>query len=207
MDERLIAMATSMKLCDLGFNDPDGPCSHNWATGWKVKTAIELLPLLYEQSRNRKASRSSYGLKHEVENLFQKYAPELSDLHTGWVGNGELILAMAYCGFHDYHRSGLNAYYHLRDRRKGALNKKGKAKEEAMEMEKKIEALLLQKVADHLEDQRKLAEETGDVRREDELMDAQEENDRKMLWNAIRQNLAEHSRPIHTNGNDEPKDA
>jgi hypothetical protein len=145
MDERLIALATSMKLCDGGFNDPDGPLSRDWATGWKVKTAIELLPLLYEQSRNRKASRSSYGLKHEVEHLFQKYAPELSDVHTNWMGNGELILAMAYCGYHDYHRSGPNAYYHLRDRRKGATNKKGKAKEEADEMEKQVEALLRQK--------------------------------------------------------------
>lgn len=150
MDERLLALAKSMNLCDGGFNnDPEEQPNLDWATGWKVKTAIEMLPLLYEQSRNRKASRSSYGLKHEIEDLFRWYAPELSSIHTNWMGNGELILAMAYCGYHSYDRSGPNAYYHLRDRRKGAIFKKGKAREEADEMEKQIETLLRQKVAEH----------------------------------------------------------
>jgi len=151
MDERLISLAKSMNLCDGGFNnDPATPISYDWATGWKVKTAIEMLPLLYEQSRNRKASRSSYGLKHEIEDLFRWYAPELSSIHTNWMGNGELILAMAYCGYHSYDRSGPNAFYHLRDRRKGAIFKtECKAKEEAERMMREVELLLRQKVAEH----------------------------------------------------------
>jgi len=151
MDERLIALAKSMNLCDGGFNnDPEEHPNLEWATGWKVKTAIEMLPLLYEQQqRGRNNGRSSYGLKHDVEHLFQKYAPELSSVHTNWMGNGELILAMAYCGYHIRNQCGPNAYYRLRNRRKGCDNKRGKAKEEADRMEKEIETLLRQKVAEH----------------------------------------------------------
>ena len=157
MDERLIALAKSSGLVYGGYADaakdwtgsfPEN-YNWNWACGYGVKLACELLPLMFEESRNRQASRSSYSLKHEVEDLFRQYAPELSSVHGCYLSNGELMVAMSYCGFHSYNKSGPNAYYLLKDKRKGATNKKGKAKELADETEAKIEKLLRQKVAEH----------------------------------------------------------
>lgn len=147
MDERLIGLAKSSGLCLGGF----GECEdYKWATAERVKWAIELLPILFEETRNRKASRSSYGLKHDVEHLFQKYAPELSAIHECYLSNGELILAMAYCGFHSYDRSGPNAFYLLKDKRKGKDNKRGVAKELADKTELKIKEWFLKKFNDLL---------------------------------------------------------
>jgi len=150
MDARLNELATSLNLGDGGFRDTDAPLSQNWTTNWKVKTMVELLPHLYEPSRNKTRSRSSYGLKHDLEHLFQTYAPELSSLHTNWVGNGELILALAYLDYPSYDRSGLNAFYRLRDKRKGKGFKNGKGKKEADEAEASVKALLRKKVEEHL---------------------------------------------------------
>ena len=163
MDERLIALAKSNNISPNGYAEGcmdwtgSFPENYNWswATAPRVKLACELLPILFEETRNRKASRSSYGLKHDVEHLFQQYAPELSSVHSNYLSNGELILAMAYCGFHSHGRERpcrndcLNALYLLKDKRKGANNKKGKAKALADETEAKIKEFLRQKVAEH----------------------------------------------------------
>ena len=150
MDERLIALAKSSQTTPFGFATKDGvPEDYNWATAERVKWACEMLPILFEETRNRKASRSSYGLKHEIEDLFRKYAPELVNIHGCYLSNGEAIVAMGYCGFHPYDRSGPNAFYLLKDKRKGATNKKGKAKQLADETEQRIKELLRQKVAEH----------------------------------------------------------
>lgn len=148
MDERLIALAKSSQTTPFGFADSVEK-DYNWATAERVKWACELLPLMFEESRNRQASRSSYSLKHEVEDLFKEYAPELASVHGCYLSNGECIVAMAYCGFHSYNKSGPNAYYLLKDKRKGAKNKKGKAKALADETEAKIKEFLRQKVAEH----------------------------------------------------------
>ena len=152
MDTRLLALRASLCLGDGGFYDTDPPVHNvNWATGWKVKMMCELLPMLYISNPNsRKNARSSYGLKHELEHLFQTYAPELSSLHTNWVGNGELILAMAYCGFHSHSRCGLNAFYYLKDKRRGKNNKGGMAKKEAECVEALVRDFLRKKVEEHL---------------------------------------------------------
>lgn len=150
MDDRLLALRSTQSLGDGGFHDVDPPVHNvNWATGWKVKTMIELLPLLYKSTSARKNARSSYGLKHELERLFQQYAPELSSVHTNWVGNGELILAMAYCGYHSHDRSGPNAFYYLKDTRRGRNNKGGMLKKEAEFVEALVRDILRKKVAEH----------------------------------------------------------
>lgn len=151
MDAHLLSLAQTLRLSDGGFCDQDPPLTPNWATGWKVKTMIDLLPHLYERTtaRTPKTSRSSYGLKHDLEHLFQTYAPELSSLHGNWVGNGELILAMAYLNYTTYSRSGLNAFYYLKDKRRGRNNKGGKFKTEADTAEAVVRELLRKQVADH----------------------------------------------------------
>jgi len=150
MDTRLLALAASLNLGDGGFNDKEAPLSTPWATNWKVKTLTEMLPLLFEPATSSHVtnSRGSYGLKHTAEHLLRDYAPELTSLHGCWVGNGELILAMAYCGFHSYDQRGPNAYYHLKDKRRGMMNKGGKAKQLAEETETRVKELLRSKVAE-----------------------------------------------------------
>lgn len=147
MDERLLSLANQHQLNDGGFGDT--PLLTNWATSWKVKTLIDILPLLYEPTRSRKNSRSSYGLKHEVEDLLRTYAPELSSLHSNWVGNGELILANLYLGYLYSSKSGPNAYYYLRDKRSGKNNKGGARKREAEEAEERVKQYLRQKVEEN----------------------------------------------------------
>jgi hypothetical protein len=144
-DDRLRQLARDLRLCDGGIDDKDPPLHDpNWTTGWKVKTMCRLIPHLYSTavSKRPSLSRSSYGLKHDLEHLFQTYAPALSSVHTNWVGNGELILAMAYCGYEPSSVSAPNAYYHLKDARKGKTNKGGKAKKEADETEALVRDVL-----------------------------------------------------------------
>jgi hypothetical protein len=151
-ETRLLALARDLHLCDGGVDDKDPPHSQNWATNWKVKTMCVLLHQLYEPAKrpNPRKSRSSYGLKHDLERLFQTYAPELSSVHTNWVGNGELILAMAYCGFVPYKTSAPNTYYYLTDLREGKDNKSGDKKIRADFSEEIVRLILRKKVEEHL---------------------------------------------------------
>lgn len=155
-EDRLRELARDLHLCDGGIHDTDPPLTANWVVGWKVKTMCILLNSLYEsvnpkgKATQAKASRSSYGLKHDLERLFQTHCPELSSVHTNWVGNGELILAMAYAGFKPYTTSPPNAFYYLRDQRDGAKNKGGEAKKHADYTEALVKAILRKKVEEHL---------------------------------------------------------
>lgn len=150
MDELLLDLAKKLNLSEGGFST-EPVVDFRWATGWKVKTIIDLIPDLYEYKGKRKNannSRSSYGLKHEVERLFQTVVPELSHLHTNWVGNGELILAMEFCGYEHYAKNGPNAYYNLKEYSRGLANKGGVLKLIARDKDMTVKEYLRKKVAE-----------------------------------------------------------
>jgi len=100
------------------------------AEGDRIRWAIKIIPLMWEQkfTNTKHYSRSSYGMKHDVEHAFRDYAKGRVDLHKCYLSNGELLLACLYLGWSPYTKDGPNGYFRVKSKFKGLENKGGKQK-------------------------------------------------------------------------------
>ena len=153
MDARLRDLAVGNELTCGGYNFVqelgrnkgkmwDGETPEEWKamsaekkTSWwvkadRIKWAIKIIPLMWEQkfTNTKYYSRSSYGMKHEVEDAFKDYARCRTDLHHCYLSNGELLLACLYLGWSPYTKDGPNGYFRVKSKFKGLENKGGKQK-------------------------------------------------------------------------------
>jgi len=166
MDARLKDLALGSDLCcggynylqDIGRNKGkmwDGETPEEWRemdverkTAWvkeeRIKWAIKIIPLMWELkfTNTKTYSRSSYGMKHDVEHAFQDYARGRTDLHHCYFSNGELIVACLYLGWSPYHKDGPNGYFRVKSKLKGVENKGGKQKAKAEESLSRIRITL-----------------------------------------------------------------
>ena len=147
MDAELERLARYYNLSEEGINQPS--TDYEWVKHPRIKWTIEIFPVLYTKVAHKsgRGSRSSYGLKHEIEDLFTRYIPELAPIHYHYISNGELILALSYLRYHPKSIDGPNTTYFFRDNLRGLRNKGGKQREEALATLERVKSILQSKLS------------------------------------------------------------
>lgn len=147
MDAELERLAKYYDISEEGINRPS--TSYEWVKHPRIKWTIEIFPILYTKVNHKsgRGERSSYGLKHEIEDLFTRFIPELSSIHYNYISNGELILALAYLRYHPKVIHSPNAFYFFRDNLRGLRNKGGKQREEALATLERVRVVLQSKLS------------------------------------------------------------